>query len=78
MKIRAIIVAVALAAVFTGCAKKAEPTIANKTDVVTSASFTKNPEVLVKGMGKDGNWIIGITDNMTTEDELVLFRLHYI
>ncbi|MBZ9623161.1 hypothetical protein G9F71_009860 [Clostridium sp. FP2] len=72
MKIKAIIVAVAVAAVFTGCAKKAEPTIATKTDVVTSASFTKDPEILVKGMGKDGNWIIGITDNMTTKDELVL------
>ena len=73
MKIKSIILSVAvLATVFTGCAKKEQPTTAAKTDVVTSASFTKDLAVLVKGMSKEGNWIIGITENITTDKELVL------
>jgi hypothetical protein len=73
MKIKAIILAVAVVAtVITGCAKKTVPTGEIKTDIVTSASLTKDPEVLVKAMSKSGNWIMGITGNMTTDKELVL------
>lgn len=73
MKNRAIILAVAVVAiVFTGCAKKPEPVKETKADVVTSASITNDPEVLVKAMSKDGNWIMGIKENMTTDKELVL------
>ena len=73
MKIKAIILSVAVVAtVFTGCAKKAVPTGETKTDIVTSASITKDPVVLVKAMSKNGNWIMGITENMTIDKELVL------
>lgn len=81
MKIKAIVVALAVVAtVFTGCAKKAEQAEAPKTetktevkaDAVASASLTKDPAVLVKAMSKDGNWIMGITEDMTTDKELVL------
>lgn len=77
MKFKAIILSVAVAAaVFTGCAKKAETTALpkneTKIDAVTSASLTKDISVLVEAMGKDGSWIMGITEDMTTDKELVL------
>jgi len=81
MKIKAILLSVVVVAgIFTGCAKKEEPAVAPKvetkteakTDAVTSASLTKDVDILVKAMSKDGNWIMGITENMTTDKELVL------
>ena len=61
-----------IATVFTGCAKKSEPVIGTKTDAVASASFTKDQTVLINLMGKNGNWIMSITENMSTDKELVL------
>lgn len=82
MKIKAMIVALAIATtVFTGCAKNAEPASAPKAetktqaDAVTAATaiaLTKDPTVLAKAMSKDGNWMMGITENMTTDKEFVL------
>lgn len=81
MKIKALVLSLAVvAAVFTGCGKKAEPTpapapapTANKsTDTVASASVVDNMDGFQKAISKDGTWIIAITKDLTTDKPLVV------
>lgn len=83
MKIKALVLSIAVVAtVLTGCGKKADPTPAAapksetkteaKADATTSASIVDNVDAFVKGISKDGKWIIAITKDLTTDKELVL------
>lgn len=82
MKIKALLLStVMVATLLVGCGSTASSTSsaassssseATKPDAVASASITKDPAVFAKSIGKDGKWIIAITDNMTTDKDLVL------
>lgn len=75
MKIKPILLSLAiLAMLFVGCSTKeaVKAPAPTKPDVVASASVTKDPAVFTKLIGKTGNWIIAITDNMTINKDLVL------
>lgn len=84
MKIKALLLStVMVASLLVGCgstastssstsAASSSSTEAPKTDAVASASVTKDPDVFIKGISKDGNWIIAITQDMTIDKDLVL------
>ena len=76
MKIKALLLStVMVATLLVGCGSKAsstEPAKETSTDAVASASVTKDAAVFAKTIGKDGKWIIAITDNMTESRDLVL------
>ena len=69
---------VIVASLLFGCGSKAstssstEPAKATSTDAVASASLTKDPAVFAKSVGKDGKWIIAVTENITVDKDLVL------
>lgn len=44
----------------------------SSTDVVTSASISDKPEVLEKALGKDGNWIIAATADVTFDKDVTV------
>jgi len=77
MKIKALLLStVMVASLLVGCGSKAststEPTKATSTDAVASASLTKDPAVFAKSVGKDGKWIIAVTENVTVDKDLIL------
>ncbi len=61
---------------FAGCNKQAAPAPApatgTKADATSSASVVDNAADFEKAIAKDGNWIIAITKDVTTDKELVL------
>lgn len=81
MKIKALVISLAVVAtVFTGCAKKADPAPAPKTetkteaktDTVASASIVDNAAAFEKAISKDGKWIIATTKDLAINKDLVL------
>ena len=87
MKIKAIILSLAIGAtLLVGCGAKEEAktepaktevtkpaaTEPVKTDVVATASIVDNQAAFQKAVGKEGFWLIGITQDLTVDKEIVL------
>lgn len=83
MKIKAIILTLAVGAtLLVGCGAKKEATTApvpaktetatTKTDVVTTASIVKDQDSFQKAVGKKGFWLVGITQDLTIDKEIIL------
>ncbi|MFZ5969074.1 MAG: hypothetical protein ACOYVK_18110 [Bacillota bacterium] len=86
MKIKVLALSLAVSAsLFVGCAPKetpapapAEPPAAETTapeaaaDVVTTASVVTDEASLLNAVSKDGTWIVVLTEDFTTDKELVL------
>jgi hypothetical protein len=77
-------VAVLAVSILSGCGQKAAPTPAPtpapttttqtpaKADAVTAASVVDNGAVLAKSISKDGKWLVGLSKDVTTDQELAL------
>jgi hypothetical protein len=78
MKIKAIILSLAVGTtLLVGCGAKKEATTevttpAATTDVVTTASIVKDQDAFQKAIGKDGFWLVAITQDLTIDKEIVL------
>lgn len=86
MKIKALVLSVAVVAtVLTGCGKAADTTAPKtdskpaastttdkKADATTTASIVDNKDAFLKAVAKDGKWIIAITKDLTVDKEIVV------
>lgn len=85
MKLKSLVISLLLVtALFVGCTSKEEVEVPKEqeqtqeetqdktNDVVTTPSITNNADDLEKALSADGTWIIAITQDVTTDKELLM------
>ncbi|ORC36992.1 hypothetical protein B4O97_05035 [Marispirochaeta aestuarii] len=61
--------------IVTGCSRKVSPEAAEKSieaDAVSAASIVDTAQGFLKAAGKNGTWIIAITQDITTDQEILV------
>ncbi len=56
---------------FAGCSPQKQPS-STAADIVTSASIVNNGDALAKALSKDGYWLAGVVQDVTSDKELVI------